>query len=128
MYSYTQEYVASALGIVRQTYSYYETGKRKPTPEILYKLAGLYNISVADLLELTVDIDRNVYYDAPEPTSSSEELSDIIEYFNDDKQKKRYQNFSILEKELLYYFNKISEEDKKEIIEIIKIKYRKNKK
>ena len=52
--NYTQDYVAEVLGVVRQTYSHYETGKRTPDAEALYKLAGLYNISIDDLLHLTI--------------------------------------------------------------------------
>lgn len=37
-HSYTQDFVAASLGIVRQTYSNYETGKRTPSSEMLYKL------------------------------------------------------------------------------------------
>ena len=121
-HGYTQDYVASAIGVIRQTYSHYETGKRTPNPEILFKIAGLYNISVDDLLQLTIDIDRNIYYDAPAPTQSTEELAGFLEYFNTPKNQKKYQMFSNLEKELLYYFEKISEVDKKEIIEFTKIK------
>lgn len=50
VYGFTQDYVASALGIARQTYSHYETGKRTPSSEALFKLAGLYDISVDDLM------------------------------------------------------------------------------
>lgn len=127
VYAYTQDYVASALGIARQTYSHYETGKRTPTSDALFKLAGLYNISVDDLMQLTLEIDRNIYYDAPAPTQSSEDLAGFLDYFNDPSNQKKYQRFNNLEKELLYYFEKISEEDKKEIIEFTKIKARKNK-
>ena len=125
-HSYTQDYVASALGIVRQTYSNYETGNRTPSPEILYKLAGLYNISIDDLMHLTIELDRNISYDAPVPTQSTEDLSAFLEYFNEPKNQKKYRFFNNLEKELLYYFGKISEEDKREIIEIEKLKIRKN--
>ncbi len=124
-YGYTQDYVAITLGITRQTYSHYETGKRTPNPEMLYKLAGLYHISVDDLMQLTVNIDTNVYYDAPSPTQSSKELSQFMNYFNNPNNQKKYQYNSNLEKELLYYFEKISEEDKKEIIEFTKIKAKK---
>ena len=110
--NYTQDYVAAVLGVVRQTYSHYETGKRTPDAETLYKLAGLYNISIDDLMHLTVDIDR-------------EDLSEFLEFFNDPANKKKYMFHTNLEKELLFYFNKISEEDKKEIIEFTKIKARK---
>ena len=37
--NYTQDYVAEVLGVVRQTYSHYETGKRTPDTNALYKLA-----------------------------------------------------------------------------------------
>ena len=124
-HGYTQDYVATVLDIVRQTYSHYETGKRTPNSETLFKLAGLYNISVDDLMQLTTEIDRNVYYDAPAPTQTSEDLAGFLEYFNNPKNQKKYQLFSNLEKELLYYFEKITEDDKKEIIEFTKIKARK---
>ena len=127
LHNYTQDYVASALGIVRQTYSHYETGKRTPNSEILFKLAGLYNISIDDLMLLTIELDRNIYYDAPAPTQSSEDLAGFLEYFNNPNNQKKYQFFNNLEKELLYYFEKISDNDKKEIIEFTKIKARKNK-
>ena len=107
LHSYTQDYVASMLGVVRQTYSHYESGKRTPNSETLYKLAGLY--------------------DAPAPSSSSIELTDFLEYFNNPNKKKKYLYNTNLEKELLYYFEKISDDDKKEIIEFTKIKARKTK-
>ena len=120
--SYTQEDVAAALGVVRQTYSHYETGKRKPSSEVLFKLAGLYNISVDDLMQLTVDIDREVSFDAPLPTRSSASLAEYLEFANDPANKRRLQFLSGAEKELIFYFNRISEKDKKEIIEFTKIK------
>lgn len=126
VHGYTQDYVTAALGIVRQTYSHYEAGRRTPSPDTLYKLAGLYEISVEDLMQLTIELDRNIYYDAPAPTQSSEDLAGFLEYFNNPNNKKKYQYFSNLEKELLYYFEKISEDDKKEIIEFTKIKAHKN--
>lgn len=126
-HSYTQDYVASALGIARQTYSHYETGRRTPDAEALYKLAGLYDISVEDLIHLTLSLDRNIYYDAPAPTQSSENLDDFLKYLSNQDNKKKLQSFSYLEKELLYYFNKLADIDKKEIIEFTKIKARKQK-
>ena len=124
-HGYTQEYVASQLNIIHQTYSHYETGKRSPSPEILFKLAGIYNISVDDLLQLTIELDRNIYYDAPAPTQSSESLAEFLEYFNNPNNQKKYQYCTTLEKEILFYFEKLSEMDKKEMIEFTKIKARK---
>ncbi|QFJ54344.1 helix-turn-helix domain-containing protein [Pseudobutyrivibrio xylanivorans] len=121
-HSYTQDYVAATLGIVRQTYSHYETGKRTPSTENLYKLAGLYRISIDDLMHIVINIDRNTYYEAPSPSDTSLELNDYLEYVNSPVNANKLHNLSSLEKELLFYFQKISEEDKKEIIEFTKIK------
>ena len=120
--NYTQDYVAAVIGTTRQTYSHYETGRRKPSTETLYKLSGLYNISVDDLLHLSIELDRNVYYEAPGPSKTSEDLSAYLEYFNDPRNQKKFQYNSNLEKELLYYFQMISDHDKREIIEFTKIK------
>lgn len=125
-FGYTQDYVASALGVIRQTYSHYETGNRTPNSETLFKLAGLYNISVDDLMQLTIELDRNIYYDAPPPTQSSEDLAAFLEYFNNPQNQKKYQYFSNREKELLYYFEKLDDMDKWEIIEFTKIKAHKD--
>lgn len=119
---YSQADVASMLGISRQTYSHYETGRRKPSTDMLYKLAGYYKISIDDLMHLTIDIDRNIFYDAPKPTQSSEDLASFLDFFNDEKNRKKFQYNTNLEKELLYYFQLITDEDKREIIEFTKIK------
>ncbi len=126
IYNYTQDYVAATIGTTRQTYSHYETGIRKPSTEALYKLSGLYNISVDDLLRLSVDFDRNIYFDAPGPSQSSVDLAAFLEYFNNPKNKRKYQYHSNEEKELLYYFQNLSGTDRKELIEIAKIKAKKN--
>ena len=123
-HSYNQEYVASFLGVIRQTYSHYETGRCKPSSDTLYKLAGLYNISVEDLMHLSVNLDKDIYYDAPAPSNSSEELKGYLSFFNEDFNRKKYRFFTDTEKELLYYFNLLREPDKKEIIEITKLKVR----
>ncbi len=123
-HSYNQEYVASFLGVIRQTYSHYETGRCKPSSDTLYKLAGLYNISVEDLMHLSVNLDKDIYYHAPAPSNSSEELTGYLSFFNEDFNRKKYRFFTDTEKELLYYFSLLGESDKKEIIEITKLKVR----
>ena len=122
---YTQDYVASYLGIVRQTYSHYETGKRTPNYETIYKLAGLYNISVDDLIQLTIvseELEEYNYYSIPQNT----DLSDYLDYLNNPNNSKKFHLLNRFEKELLYYFEKLSESDRKEIIEFTKIKAYKN--
>lgn len=126
-HGYTQDYVAEFLGLVRQAYSHYETGKRTPNPEILYKLAGLYNISIDDLMHLAINLDKNIYYDAPAPTQSSIELEEFLNFLNSPQNEKKYKLFSTSEKELLFYFKQLSDFEKQEIIEIEKLKVRRNK-
>ncbi len=121
-HGYTQDYVASALGVVRQTYANYETGLRKPSYEILFKLSGLYDISMDDLSQLTIELDRDVYFDSPAPSQSSEDVKEFIEYFNNPINIKRFRNFSNLERELYYYFSRVSDKDKREIVAIAKMK------
>ncbi len=127
-HGYTQDDVASVLNVGRKAYSHYETGRNTPSHESLYKLAGLYSIPVEDLLHLSLQLDENVYYDAPAPTQTSNELSDFLEYFNTPAVVKKFQQFTFQEKELVYNYNKMSEADKEDILTFIKMKARRNQK
>lgn len=118
---YTQDYVASFLGIVRQTYSHYETGKRTPAYDILYKLARLYNISIDDMINLTTVPDELDEYNMTQ-TPSDNNLSDYLNYLNNPYNRKKFHLLNRFEKELLYYFEKLSDDDRIEIIEFTKIK------
>ncbi len=46
----TQLTIAKELGIATNTYSQYESGKRKPSIETLQKLADFYNVSIDSLI------------------------------------------------------------------------------
>ena len=59
------------------------------TEEAVYKLAGLYHISVDDLLHLSIELDENEYYDAPVPTQTSRELSNYLDFLNNPNNKKK---------------------------------------
>lgn len=50
---WTQQHVADLLFINRGTYSSYETGVRTMSPEILIKLAEIYQVSIDYLLSIT---------------------------------------------------------------------------
>ncbi len=123
---YNQDYVASFLQVARQTYGHYETGKRIPKPETIYKLAGLYGVPVEDIMHMSIELDKNIYYDSPAPTESSKELSEYLDYYSNPDIRQKYRHNTDIEKELLFYFNKASLDDKKELVEIAKIKARKN--
>lgn len=126
MHSYKQDDVASALGIVRQTYSHYETGRRTPGPEILYMLAMFYDTTVDDILYHTIDVDENEFYEVNPPSQSSQDLDDFLNYYDKPENAKKYGKLSKEEKEMLFFFNSISSKDQSELIEFAKVKYHKN--
>lgn len=50
---YSQKYVAEKLFISQQAYAKYETGAAKPNPDMLLKIAELFNVSVDYLVGMT---------------------------------------------------------------------------
>lgn len=122
IHNYNQADVAAVLGIVRQTYSHYETGKRKPSYNALAKLANFYGVSMEVFSDNPSGADSLNSFNSGMPNQTAEEFGEYLAYFNTDANKRKYQFHSILEKELLYYFEKLSEADKKELIQIAKIK------
>lgn len=47
----TQLDVSNYLGIARELISYYETGSREVPPDTLHRLADLFGVELADLME-----------------------------------------------------------------------------
>ena len=125
-HNYTQEFVASYLNIIRQTYSHYETGRNTPSSDTLYKLATLYSVPVNDLMQLTIDINSNIYSDSPTPSPYVNELSNYLDYTNNPLNIKKLKHLNRKEKELLYYFEKLIAKDQEDILEFIRIKARKH--
>ncbi len=125
LHNYTQEYIASYLNIIRQTYSHYETGRNTPSTEVLYKLATLYSIPVNDLLQLTIELNSNIYHDAPTVAPSVNELSNYLNYTTDPNNEKKLKHLNRKEKELLYYFEKLNVKDQEDILDFIRIKAKK---
>ena len=70
----TQKEVADAVGITFQTYSYYETGRTNPTPEMLCKLADFFGVTVDELLGRTAQL----FDDARVPKTEVQELFDLL--------------------------------------------------
>ena len=125
-HAYTQDYVASMLGVIRQTYSHYETGRCTPPTTALYQLAQLYNISVEELLRIAVSGQTSESDDGMEEAlpaaGPASDLEDYLSFYNDRFNREEFRFFSDEEKELFYYFNRIDESDRKEIIAFTKIK------
>lgn len=55
LHHYKQDFVASQLNIIRQTYSHYETGRVTPPVKALCRLAELYEIPVENLLAFILE-------------------------------------------------------------------------
>ena len=62
----TQKEVADAVGITFQTYSYYETGRTNPTPEMLCKFADFFGVTVDELLGRTPQLFDDARVERPE--------------------------------------------------------------
>ena len=126
-HSYKQVDVASAIGVLRQTYSHYENGDRTPNAEILYKLAAFYNISINDLMQHTVNLDPELYYETKVPSEKGNDLDEFIAYMQKPENKLRFKHLDNNERELLYYFEQVDNLDKWELIEFAKILAQKRK-
>jgi transcriptional regulator with XRE-family HTH domain len=124
--NYTQEYVASYLNIGRQAYSHYETGRNTPSTDTLYNIAALYGIPYQSLFELIVTGDHPFSYQmSPDNASVVNEVSDFLEYINAPENEKKLKLLSVKEKELLYYYDKLTAKDQGDILDFIKIKAKK---
>lgn len=64
----SQTFIAEKIGITRQAYNHYETGKRVPPNDVLIKIAQILDCSTDYLNELS---------NIPKPKSLDEELDGI---------------------------------------------------
>lgn len=110
---YSQKQIAEILGIDRSTYTYYETGKSKPSLDTLSKLCKIYNVDYKDILS-EEQKDELVLADAKhEPDNDSKKnKNDII--FDE-----KIYNLSAKEKELLAHFRLLAKEDKDKLLKNI---------
>lgn len=104
---YSQEFVASHLNIIRQTYSHYETGRIQPPLEAICALAELYQVPMDSLLKLIMSNTSN-------DTSVSSELPIPAQ--------KQHSSLTIKETELISYFRLLDKRDKDDILDYIKLK------
>ncbi len=54
IYGYPQEYVAFHLGVSQAAYSKKETGRTELSLTVLQQISALYNIRLADLLDMAL--------------------------------------------------------------------------
>lgn len=107
---YSQEFVATHLNIIRQTYSHYETGRIQPPLEAIGVLAELYQVPFESLLKLIMS---NTAAENIENSTASELPIPAL---------KQHSSLTIKETELVSYFRLLDKRDKEDIIDYIKIK------
>lgn len=115
-HAFSQEFVASHLNIIRQTYSHYETGRNTPPADMLFQLAELYGVSVESLLELSVrDKGQCVtlsYYQSNMTSTASQKTDTPISYHT----------LTNEELDLLTHFRTLDADNREEVLDIVKIK------
>ena len=109
-HGYSQEFVASHLNIIRQTYSHYETGRILPPLEAICALAELYQVSVDSLLKLVI-----------QPNTEQ----DSVSLAQPSETTKKPLNLSTKEIELINHFRLLDKRDKEDILDFIKLKSQK---
>ena len=108
---YSQEFVASSLNIIRQTYSHYETGRIIPPVDSLYNLAMLYHISSDVLLGY-----------AMEDLSTKENGSRHFTSISSAGCAPATHVISPQDSELLSYYHQLDLRDQEDILDFIKLK------
>ncbi len=114
---FTQEKVASSLGIDRSTYSYYESGKIKPDVGTLLRLSKIYGVDYTEILDADAEV---ICADV----SSDKDLVSLSSSLQD----KEYGGFQ--EKAILIGLKKLSSSSREKILKEIadKIKEESNRK
>lgn len=107
---YSQEFVATNLNIIRQTYSHYETGRILPPLDTICALAELYKVPIDSLLNLAIQ------------TDSKQKSNVLSESFNITQNQI---HLSTKETELVNYFRLLDKRDQEDILDYIKIKSQK---
>lgn len=100
----TQEQVASAIGVNRSTYTYYEKGSSSPNLASLMQLSHLFGVEYSDLMDDDAALPRVAQSD-----SFDEDFDEHI-FFN---------TLSKTEKTLLCHFRVLSDEQKDQLLKTI---------
>ena len=107
----TQKQVASALGMERSTYAYYETGVSRLTGLMIVKLALLFNVSYDLFMEAIADFK----FDKSENAEGYTSLTD-----NSWAQREKMYSLPAEEQNLLLCFRLLEPEQKVTVISMIK--------
>lgn len=127
-FGYSQEFVASHLNIIRQTYSHYETGRIIPPTDALCHLAELYKVPLGTLFELSTNNAIRLDFNTDMNIGGEENLSIFLEYVNSPENAQAFKGLNRNEKEMLYYYKHLNTEAREDILDFMKIKYQRAKK
>lgn len=108
--NYTQKQVADYLGVDRSTYSYYELGKIIPDVKTIMSLSKIFGVNYTEILE----------------SEGATQFSDFSKNTQNTKSN-NFENITNEEKDLLLAFRMLSKNSKKETMNFINEKYKKEK-
>ena len=108
--NYTQKQVADYLGVDRSTYSYYELGKIIPDVKTIMSLSKIFGVNYTEILE----------------SEGATQFSDFSKNTQNTKSN-NFVNITNEEKDLLLAFRMLSKNSKKETMNFINEKYKKEK-
>ncbi len=112
-HGYKQADIAAAIDIKQGTYSNYEIGKRTPGTLVIYRIANFYGMLADDLLKMCIPLDDEIFYDAPVPGDSHGDKTAFIRFIN----SKSTPALSRDDKELLFYFSRLTLTGKRSVID-----------
>ncbi len=122
-HEYTQDELAKYLGVTRATYSHYETARLIPPTDNLYKLSAFYKVSLSKLIRLSFlssskgkeDIKAAEYVVSDEDMEYQFEklYKDFLTECSDMSPSQLNKWTSIEDRELIYYYHKLSGRDKR---------------
>lgn len=122
-HGYKQDDLAVQLGITRGTYSHYENGRLTPPADALYKLSSIYHVSLDQLIRLSMEKDAEAAkeFHASEYVEKDEDIeTDTGALYNrflvecSDMGKDDLAKWVTIEdRELLYYYHRLSGRDKR---------------
>ena len=92
----TQENLARKLDILRNSYIYYETGKKYPPVEVLIRMAKFFNVSISFLLDEQSENNNDLYM------SFHEQLKEL-RLQNDLSQEKMSRKLGMVTRTYIFY-------------------------
>ena len=117
--NYTQEYVAKHLEVTRQAYGHYENGVTTPDIYTLTKLANLFQVPITTLIPSTQYSEPTLFKEDAHYFTEQQlhhHVSDFLSFYSKPENLKKYHYLDRTEKEMLYYFQKLSPDDQNDLL------------